>query len=163
MNKQELIQQLSLQRHPEGGYFKETYRSNTIIKTDREGQQRSVLTSIYFLLTEDLPIDHFHINKSDIIHYFHAGSPVTYLTLHPNGTLQKFKLGMDLANGETPQLLVPGGYWKAAFLEKGEFALFGEAVAPGFEYRDMEIARPDDFREQFPDLWEQLKPYVKKP
>jgi predicted cupin superfamily sugar epimerase len=162
MNKHDLIQKYDLQMHPEGGYFAETYRSNTIIETEREGQQRAVLTSIYYLLTDDRPIDHFHVNKSDIMHYFHAGSPILYLVLHPNGTLQKFKLGIDLAKGETPQLLVPGGYWKAAVLEKGEFGLIGEAVAPGFEYRDMKIARTAEFREQFPNLWEQLAPYVQQ-
>ena len=162
MNKHELIQKFGMEMHPEGGYFTETYRSKTIIETDREGQQRAVLTSIYYLLTDDRPIDHFHINKSDIMHYFHGGSAVIYLVLNPNGTLQKFKLGMNLANGETPQLLVPGGYWKAAFLEDGEFGLLGEAVAPGFEYRDMKIAEPDAFRQEFPHLWDQLAPYVKQ-
>lgn len=63
------------------------------------------MTSIYYLLTDDRPIDLFHINKSDIMHYLHAGSPILYLVLDPNGTLQKFKLGMDLAKGETPQIL----------------------------------------------------------
>ncbi len=162
INKQDIIQKFSLQMHSEGGYFSETYRSNMMIETDREGQQRTLLTSIYYLLTDDRPIDHFHINQSDTMHYFHAGSAINYLILHPNGTLQKFKLGMNLAKGETPQLLVPGGYWKAAFLEEGEFGLLGEAVAPGFEYRDMKIAEPETFRQQFSDLWDQLAPYVKQ-
>ncbi|NEP00328.1 MAG: cupin domain-containing protein [Symploca sp. SIO2E9] len=79
----------------------------------------------------------------------------------PDKTLQKCKLGLDLANGETPQLLVPGGYWKAAVLEEGEFGLLGEAVAPGFDFQDMELAQSENFRQQFPDLWDQVAPYVK--
>ncbi|WP_287324945.1 cupin domain-containing protein [Okeania sp. SIO1F9] len=75
--------------------------------------------------------------------------------------LQKCKLGLDIANGEMPQLLVPSGYWKAAVLESGEFGLLGEGVAPGFDFRDMELAQSEDFRQRFPDLWDQLAPYVK--
>ena len=162
MNKYDLIKNLNLQKHPEGGYYSETYRSQTIVDTDREGIQRSAMTSIYYLLTDDRPIDHFHINKSDIMHYFQSGSPVTYLVIDSNGNLQKFKLGMDLAKGEKPQILVPSGYWKAAVLEEGEFGLLGEGVAPGFEFRDMEIAKPETFSQQFPNLWKQLEMYVKK-
>jgi predicted cupin superfamily sugar epimerase len=155
MNKHDLIHHLSLQMHPEGGYYA------VIIESDRVGKQRSAMTSIYYLLTDDSPIDYFHINKSDILHYFHFGSPVTYLLIHPNGTLQKCKLGLNLTKGEMPQLLVPGGYWKAAVLEEGEFGLLGEAVAPGFDFRDMELAHPENFRQQFPDLWDQVAPYVR--
>ena len=161
MNKHDLIQGLSLQMHPEGGYYSEIYRSSITIATDRVGQERSAMTSIYYLLTDDRPIDHFHINKSDIMHYFHGGHPVTYLLIPPDGTLQMRTLGMNLANGETPQLLVPAGYWKAAVLEAGEFGLLGESVAPGFDFRDMELARPEDFRQRFPDMWDRLVPYIK--
>lgn len=161
MNKYDLIKQLSLVEHIEGGYFAETYRSKDIVSTNREGQERNGLTSIYYLLTEDRAIDHLHKNKSDIIHYFHAGSPITYLILYPEGNLEKIKLGFDLSKGEVPQLLVPGGCWKAAVLEQGEFGLLGEAVAPGFDYRDMEIAQADYFRAQFPHLWAELSPYIR--
>lgn len=161
MNKQDLIEHLSLVEHIEGGYFYETHRSQQTIDTDREGKERATLTSIYYLLTDDRPIDYFHRNRSDILHYFHQGSPITYLIITPEGKLTKVKLGINLARGEVPQLLVPGGYWKAAVLENGEFGLLGEAVAPGFDYRDMEIARSDYFRSQFPDLWTELALYVK--
>ncbi|WP_446344549.1 cupin domain-containing protein [Coleofasciculus sp. F4-SAH-05] len=85
INNHDLIQQLSLQMHPEGGYYSEAYRSSMMIETDRVGQKRSAMTSMYYLLTDDSPIDYFHINKSDIMHYFHGGSPVTYLLIPPNG------------------------------------------------------------------------------
>ena len=58
-------------------------------------------------------------------------------------------------------LLVPKNCWKAVILEEGEFGLLGEAVAPGFEYQDMEIAQPDSFRASFLNLWDELSPYVK--
>ncbi len=161
MNKQDLIKHLSLVEHIEGGYFAETYRSDINISTKREGCDRSILTSIYYLLTDDRPIDHFHKNQSDILHYFQAGSAVTYLILSPSGELTKVKLGLNFAQGEVAQLLVPGGYWKAAVLEAGEFGLLGESVAPGFDYRDMEIGQADYFRNSFPNLWSELAPYVR--
>ena len=119
MNKQELIQQLGLIEHTEGGYFVESYRSDKSLTTERAGGDRSLLTSIYYLLTDDRPIDHLHRNKSDIMHYFQVGSAITYLLVNPAGKLEKIKLGLNFAAGEVGQLLVPGGYWKAAVLESG--------------------------------------------
>ncbi len=161
MNKQDLIEQLSLVEHVEGGYFSETYRAAEEIQTPRAGQTRSVMTSIYYLLTDDRPIDHLHQNRSDIMHYFQAGSPITYVLIDLNKTLSRVKLGLNIKQGEVPQLLVPQGYWKAAVLETGEYGLLGEAVAPGFDYRDMTIAKADEIRAQFPALWEDLAPYVR--
>ena len=160
MNKYDLIKQLSLVEHIEGGYFSETHRSEQIVSSDREGNERSIFTSIYYLLTDDRPIDYCHKNQSDIMHYFQAGSAITYLILYPSGRLDKVKLGLNFTNGEVGQLLVPGGCWKAAVLEEGEFGLIGEAVAPGFDYRDMEIAKADDLRQNFPDIWDEIAPYV---
>ena len=161
MNKQELIQQLSLTEHTEGGYFAESYRSIATLATNRVGSDRNLLTSIYYLLTDDRPIDHLHRNQSDILHYFQAGSPITYLLVDPGGKLAKVKLGLCFARGEVGQLLVPGGYWKAAVLESGEYGLLGESVAPGFDYRDMEIARADTFKAEFPHLYSELSSYIK--
>lgn len=161
MNKSDFITKLSLIEHVEGGYFCETYRSDLTTQTNREGRERSQLTSIYYMLTSDRPIGYFHKNKSDIVHYFHAGSSLTYLIVHPEGKLERFKLGFNIDRGDLPQLIVPGGCWKATVLEEGEFGLLGEAVAPGFDYRDMELAKPDSFSSSFPDLWNDLKHYVK--
>jgi len=162
MNKHDLIQHLSLVKHIEGGYFRETYRSEIEVPTNRIESDRSIFTSIYYLLTDDRPVDHFHTNQSDILHYFQAGSPITYLLLSPVGELSKVKLGLDFAQGEVAQLLVPSNYWKAAVLETGEFGLLGESVVPGFDYRDMELGKADYLQKSFPDLWPQLAPYVKK-
>ena len=160
MNKHDLIKHLSLTEHIEGGYFAETYRGDLNISTERIGGDRNLLTSIYYLLTDDRPIDYFHKNQSDIMHYFQAGSAITYLTINPAGELNKVKLGLNLAKGEVAQLLVPGGYWKAAVLEAGEFGLLGESVAPGFDYRDMELATAEHFQKAFPQLWSELSPFL---
>ena len=162
MSKEDLLKHLHLQAHPEGGYYFETFRSSIVMDTERAGGQRDLLTSIYYLLTDDRPVDHFHINKSDIVHYFHGGSPVTYLLIPPRGpSVLKYKLGMDVSKGEVPQLMVPGGYWKAAILEEGEYGLLGEAVAPGFDFRDMEFVTQEQFCREFPDLWQEYAPYVR--
>ncbi|MGC1305603.1 MAG: cupin domain-containing protein [Phormidesmis sp.] len=161
MDARSWIEKLSLVEHVEGGYFCESYRSADEMPTAREGSARAVMTSIYYMLTRDRPINHLHKNQSDIMHYFQAGSPITYIVVDLEGNLGKAKLGLDLANGEVPQLLVPSGYWKAAVLESGEYGLLGEAVAPGFDYRDMAIAKADDIRAQFPTLWNELAPYVR--
>ncbi len=161
MDKQTVIQQLGLVEHVEGGYFAETYRTSQTMPTEREGCDRNLLTSIYYLLTDDRPVDHLHKNKSDILHYFQAGSPITYLLITLEGQLERHVLGLDLAKGEVPQLLVPGGYWKAAVLEAGEYGLLGEAVAPGFDYRDMEIAKAEAIKAEFPDIWEQIVSYTR--
>ena len=161
MNKEDIIRHLGLVEHVEGGYFTETYRSDLTVDTDRTERKRSILTSIYYMLTSDRPIDHFHRNQSDILHYFQAGSAITYLMLSPSGELTKAKLGLDFDQGEMAQLLVPGGFWKAAVLEEGEFGLLGESVAPGFDYRDMELATADYFQTTFPNLFSELSPYVK--
>ena len=161
MNKAEIIKQLSLVEHIEGGYFAETYRSDVNIRTDRIGSDRNILTSIYYLLTDNRPINYFNRNQSDIMHYFQAGSAISYLIINSSGELQKVKLGLNFARREVAQLLVPGGYWKAAVLETGEFGLLGESVAPGFDYRDREIATAEHFQTSFPHLWSELAPYVK--
>ncbi|MEM9219534.1 MAG: cupin domain-containing protein [Cyanobacteria bacterium P01_F01_bin.150] len=161
MDKQSWIDSLSLEKHVEGGYFSESYRSTEVMATSREGSDRSVMTSIYYMLTDDSPIDYLHKNRSDIMHYFHAGSPITYLLVDLEGKLRTVKLGLNLDQGEVPQLLVPGGYWKAAVLEAGEYGLLGESVAPGFDYRDMTIAQGEDIRVQFPTLWDKLSAYVR--
>ena len=161
MNKKDLIEQLSLTEHVEGGYFSESYRAAESMETAREGEVRSLMTSIYYLLTDDRPIDHLHQNKSDIMHYFQAGEPITYILVDLDQNLRKVRLGMAIDKGEVPQLLVPAGYWKAAVLESGEYGLLGEAVAPGFDYRDMTIAKADIIRTEMPDLWEELAPYVR--
>ncbi len=83
-------------------------------------------------------------------------------TVDPQGKLSKFKLGFDVTKGHVPQLLVQKNCWKTAILEEGEFGLLGEAVAPGFEYQDMEMAKPDSFRATFPNLWDELSPYIKQ-
>lgn len=155
MNKHSLIKHLNLAEHIEGGYFARTYQSA------HHAENRALMSSIFYLLTDDRPIGHFHLNKSDIMHYFHLGSPITYLTISPSGELETFTLGSDITQGHKLQMLVKGGYWKASALKSGEFGLLSEAVSPGFEYQDMTLGASEILKSQFPHLWDQIAPYVK--
>ena len=161
MKKQEIIKTLKLEPHPsEGGYFKRTYTSE--IETVCPAGTRKTLSSIYYMLTDDSPIGYFHKNKSDITHYFHSGSAITYLIIHPDGQLETRILGNNLSKGQIPQLTVKGGYWKASELTDGEYGLLSEAVSPGFEYEDMALADIDVIREQFPKLFIGVEKYIKR-
>lgn len=161
MNKQEIIKNLSLEPHPsEGGYFKRTYISE--VTTTCPAGTRKTLSSIYYMLSDDSPIGYLHKNQSDIIHYFHSGSPITYTIIQLNGQLETRILGNDLSLGQTPQLTVKGGCWKASELSDGEYGLLSEAVSPGFEYEDMELARATNICHHFPELFESVKRYIQQ-
>lgn len=145
----ELVTALGLEPHVEGGYFRQTFKSKNLVNHNR----RSILTSIYYLLTCGSTVGHFHKNKSDIMHYFQHGDAITYYLIYPDGKLETKVLGSDFKNGEQLQFVVSSGVWKASSLNtNGEhgYGLIGEAVAPGFEYEDMELATKTDLLKVFP-------------
>jgi predicted cupin superfamily sugar epimerase len=131
---QQLINELELQAHPEGGYYKETYRSAQTL----DGQDRQLLTSIYFLLTAE-NVSRFHRIKSDELWYFHAGSPLIVHTLSERGH-EQHHLGLDLSKGHQPFLWIPKDtIFGSSILEKEGYSLVSCAVAPGFDFRDFEL------------------------
>lgn len=144
---EQIIISLGLEPHIEGGYFKRTYVAPLQIDTDVGTRQ--LLSSIYYLLTSQARIGHWHKNRSDIMHYFHAGSPLSYYLINPEGELTHHTLSNDLNQG-LPQLLVPGGYWKATVLEEGEYGLLSEAVTPSFDFQDMQLAGADVLMSLYP-------------
>lgn len=159
MNAEELIKLLGLEPHPtEGGYFRRTYESSLCI--DGSNGRRLLLTSIYYLLTQEQPGGFLHRNKSDILHYHHLGAAIKYILVSPDGVLYEKILGPNMRNGEVLQLLVPGGWWKASRLCAGAYGLISEAVSPGFEYVDNEIASMDSVQRNFPKLQHILQQYI---
>lgn len=154
MHKQTLIDTLQLERHIEGGYFRRAY-THPVSSATAVGP-RPLMSAIYYLLTDDEPVDHFHVNRSDILHFFHCGSPITYYLIGADGQLETHLLGNDLGAGQRPQLLVPGGIWKACALTSGEFGLLSEAVSPGFDYADMALIDQQQLRERAGDQAESL-------
>jgi purine nucleoside permease/predicted cupin superfamily sugar epimerase len=149
----ELIDALDLEGHVEGGYFRQTFKADHRPKIGGIGGERVLMTSIYYLLSAEFPIGHFHKNQSDIMHYFHTGDPINYYMLNPDGTMQNVVLGPDPTQGHQLQMMVKGGTWKASKVSlNGDYGygLIGEAVAPGFEYSDMQLGKTSDLLEEFP-------------
>ncbi|UII30640.1 cupin domain-containing protein [Fulvivirga ulvae] len=134
------IHTLGLQPHVEGGYYKETYRSE--LENDYMGfrGKRSVSTGIYFLLKAG-EFSAFHRIKSDEMWHFYDGDPLSVYIITAAGELQVVKLGLDLGKGQQPQAVVPAGCWFASCVEApGSFTLVGCTVAPGFDFQDFEMA-----------------------
>ncbi len=151
MDKARLIEVLELEPHMEGGFYRRTYCSEQLTTTTT-GANRAILTSIYYMLTDDSPVGYFHRNQSDIVHYWHSGAALTYFLIDPSGHFSTLRLGPNLETGETLQITVPGGYWKATELQSGDYGLLSEAVAPGFDYADMSLASAEQLQQAFPQL-----------
>lgn len=137
-----LVEQLKLLPHPEGGYYRETYRSEELISQHalppRFGGERTFSTSIYFLLTAG-NFSAFHRIKSEECWHFYAGSSLHVHVLTPAGEYHLIRLGPDLHSGETFQAVVPAGAWFASET-MGAYTLAGCTVSPGFDFRDFELA-----------------------
>ena len=151
---QELINNLELQAHPEGGYFKETYRSSALISKDNldsifEGD-RNLCTCIYFLLTSEA-FSAFHRINQDEIWHFYKGALVQLHLISPDGNYKVVTLGNNVINGEVPQFVVPGGYYFGAHLiQPDSYALFGCTVSPGFDFSDFQLPERSELLKLFP-------------
>ncbi|MDU0355055.1 cupin domain-containing protein [Paraglaciecola aquimarina] len=160
LTTQELVDALKLEGHVEGGYYRQTFKADHRPKIVTEIGQRATMTSIYYLLSAESPIGHFHMNQSDIMHYFHAGDPITYYLIQPDGRLQTVVMGSDPTKGQVMQMAVKGGTWKASKIPtNGDYGygLIGEAVAPSFEYSDMQLGETSQLIAQFPQHGELIK------
>jgi hypothetical protein len=146
----EIIQQLQLLPHPEGGYFKETYRSpETLVASG--GKTRNVSTAIYYLLENDNK-SHFHRIQSDEIWHFHQKDPLEIFIIEQGELIVK-TLGNNIAQGEVPQVIVPAGRWFAARVKNASgYSLVSCTVAPGFDFTDFELAKKENLLSQFPHL-----------
>ncbi len=144
-----LINQLNLLAHPEGGYYSETYRSDIVIP----GKDRDLMTSIYFLLTSD-NVSRFHRIKSDELWFFHSGSPLVVHTLDERGHT-KTLVGNNFEKGETPYFMVPKNtIFGSSVLEKDSYSLVSCVVAPGFDFRDFELFDSVELVKQYPREYE---------
>ncbi len=149
-----IINQLGLIAHPEGGYYKENYRSNGKIAPAslwKEAKEpRSYSTAIYFLLEKD-QFSAFHRIKQDEIWHHYLGDTLLLHVIDENGNYKKIKIGNDLQNNETLQYVVPANCWFASeVLDKHSFVLCGCTVSPGFDFRDFEMPNREFLVNQFP-------------
>lgn len=149
---QQLIQFYQLLPHPEGGYYKETYRSSELIPLnslpERFIGERNFSTAIYFLLVENA-FSAFHRIQSDECWHFYTGDSVDIHVLHPNGNYELIKLGNNIEIGEQYQAVVPAGAWFAS-KTNGNYSLVGCTVSPGFDFADFELANAVELASQFP-------------
>ena len=160
MDAEAIIRHFGLQPHPEGGFYRETYRSNETIAAaalpPRYGEDRSFATAIYYLLTPDC-FSSLHRLQSDEIFHFHLGDPVTMLRLH-DGRGETITLGHDVLAGEQLQVWVPRGVWQGMSLNPGgRFALLSTTVSPGFDFADFEAAARDALILQYPSFAAQIE------
>jgi len=148
------IQHLDLTQHPEGGYYREIYRSGEFIKKKglpgRYSSFRPFSTSIYYLLKSN-QFSALHRLKSDEIWHFYNGSPLNLYIIISNGKLLTVRLGQNPANKELFQFIIPKGSWFAATpATKNSFSLLGCTVSPGFDFDDFELGKQELLLRAFP-------------
>lgn len=160
---EDVAKALNLSGHLEGGFFRRTYQADDYAKLSTDKGERFILTSIFYMLTSQSPIGHFHLNKSDIVHYYHMGDPIRYTLIYPDGKLEQVIMGSDVTKGELLQLTVKGGIWKSSELLAGEhgYGLISEAVSPGFDYADMTLGTNELLQEKFPQHWGLVERLIK--
>ncbi len=148
---QQLIQRLALQPHPEGGYFRETYRCSETVTRSTYPAVRSASTAIYYLLCDDA-YSAWHRIRSDEVWHFYAGGALDVHVLDADGRLHTHRLGDALAcHDAVYQAMVPAGCWFAAErIDPATYTLAGCTVAPGFEFSEFELADPAALLQTFP-------------
>lgn len=138
------ITELGLEPHPEGGWYRETYRSVEFIP----GRGRSLSTGIYFLLARG-HFSAFHRIHSDEMWHAYDGDGVDVHVIAPDGSYDCLRLGSG--EGRVPQGVVPAGCWFASEVAAGgEFALVGCTVSPGFDFADFELADGERLAARYP-------------
>ncbi len=154
---QALVESLRLLPHPEGGFYRETYRSPVRVQTPRG--ERSALTLIHFLLPAG-GFSGFHRVRSDEAWHHVGGDPVELHLLEPDGAHRLVRLDAALQDGAQDHAVVPAGAWQAARPagHQAGYALVSCAVAPGFEFEDFEMAGREALLALRPDLAAVLGP-----
>jgi len=150
---------------PEGGFFRETYRSRWRVSpedlpTGISGP-RSIGTAIYYLITPESYSTLHRLPGSEVFH-FYLGDPVVMLQLHPNGESQTVTLGQHLEAGHQPQVAVRGGIWQGCRLAPGgKWALMGTTMSPGFDYADYETGERHQLTAQYPRAAAMIREYTR--
>ncbi len=148
------INKLNLTSHIEGGAFKETYRSESLIPKEMLNEDfhgdRNVSTAIYFLLKQG-QFSAFHRIASDEMWHFYDGDTLCIYEITKQGKLFKHQLGRDIEKGECFQCVIKAGSWFGSRCEvPGGFSLVGCTVAPGFDFNDFELAKLGVLTNEFP-------------
>ena len=164
MDATDVIQMLGLEPLPdEGGYYKETYRSDGVIPEEvlpNLKGNRSYSTLIFYLVTPE-SFSSLHRVKSDEIFHFYSGDPVKMIQIDVKGNLKEIFLGSQFDQGQKLQTVVEKGIWQGTkLIEGGKWALMGCTVAPGFEFEDTEIKTRSELVAIFPDHRKMIEQYT---
>jgi predicted cupin superfamily sugar epimerase len=148
------IERLQLKRHPEGGNFRETYRSDEVVPRQslpaRFTGDRAMATAIYFLLEGD-DFSALHRIKQDEVWHFYDGATLTVHVIDLEGNYTPLQLGRNLSAGEAPQAVVKAGcYFGATVNDPRSYALVGCTVAPGFDFADFEMPSREGLWQRYP-------------
>jgi len=148
------IDKLQLIPHPEGGYYRQTYRAELTVEREalppEFGGKRAVATAIYFLLG-GTDFSAVHRLRSDEMWHFYAGSALVVDVIGEDGHLSEIFLGSDAEAGEVFQAVVKAGCWFGSRVrDPGAFALVGCTVSPGFDFADFELAKRDELLWLYP-------------
>ena len=160
-NAKSWICRLGLERHPEGGWFRETYRAAESVGgewlPERFGGRRAFSTAIQFLLAGE-EFSALHCIKSDELWHFYAGRPLVIHIIDSGGSYRTVTLGSDPDQGEVFQATVEAGSWfGASLLEAETYALVGCTVAPGFDFDDFEMGQREELCRLYPEHEEMIK------
>jgi uncharacterized protein len=148
------IEKLGLEAHPEGGYYRQTYKSDLILAKEslpaKFSGARAASTAIYFLLQgEDFSA--FHRLRSDEVWHFYVGATLVVHVIDEVGRYTEILLGSDPEAGEVLQAVVTAGCWFGSRVRDGNsFALVGCTVAPGFDFDDFEIGTREELVREYP-------------
>jgi predicted cupin superfamily sugar epimerase len=151
---EKLIEHYNLQPHPEGGWYKQTYKSPETIAAaalpKRFPGDRTFSTAIYFLL-EKGNFSAFHRIKSDECWHFYAGGPLIIYMIDEEGKLESVTLGIDFEKGQLFQFVVPANTWFASRPDaESEYCFVGCTVSPGFDFADFELASREELTRSYP-------------
>ena len=155
------IDRLQLKPHPEGGFYRETYRASLKIEKsalpDSFRGSRNASTAIYFLI-DGANFSAFHRIPADEMWHFYAGSPLAVEVIDRAGQHSQILVGNNPDSGERFQAIVPAGCWFASHVKDlNSFSLVGCTVAPGFDFADFEIAECAHLTAQYPQHSELIK------
>jgi predicted cupin superfamily sugar epimerase len=148
------IEKLGLEGHPEGGYYRQTYKADLVLTKESLPREfagaRAASTAIYFLL-EGQKFSAFHRLRSDEMWHFYLGATVSVHAIDKDGRYSEILLGRDPEAGEVLQAVVKAGCWFASRVQDGKgFALVGCTVAPGFDFEDFEMAKREESVRAYP-------------
>lgn len=144
-----LVAALGLVPHPEGGFYRETWRAALVLEGLPHGAPRAAHTAIYFLLPAGA-FSAIHRVASDEVWHHYDGDAVDLHLVDGEGAHEVVVLGRDLARGERPQHVVPAGVWQAAVPRGSRYALCGCTVSPGFDFADFEMPSRGAMLAMFP-------------